>query len=83
MLKKEEKKKSSIPTSNEKLHFGLILGREVQQYTWYKIPGNVKLWLIATYLMVDVAFFSASSLISTDTLSTAAGNDSFNKITLV
>lgn len=64
-----------------KLHFDLISGREVQQYTWYKIPG--KLWLIATYIMVDVAFFSASSLMSTDTLSTAAGNDSVNKITLV
>lgn len=35
------------------------------------------------YIMVDVAFFSASSLISKDMLSTAAGNDSFNMISLV
>lgn len=32
MLEKEEKKKYSIPSS-VKLHFKLILGGEVQQYT--------------------------------------------------
>lgn len=33
--------------------------------------------------MGDVDSFAASSLLSTDMLSTPTGNDSFNKITLV